>query len=136
MMSVTTRTIRNYLKDGTLIGKKLGGQWRFTADDIKNFLEKGEISTMIANEMKSMANDFVNNINVSEEGDARVCITADLAVSQELANEKSFKICELVNQSEGINIEYKFHYYMMKKVARYLIVAPPAFAEEALGLLK
>jgi excisionase family DNA binding protein len=28
--SMTARTIRNYLKDGTLKGRKIGGQWRFT----------------------------------------------------------------------------------------------------------
>ena len=32
---LTDRTIRNYLKDGKLRGKKIGGQWRFTADDIE-----------------------------------------------------------------------------------------------------
>ncbi len=32
---LTDRTIRNYLKDGRLKGKKIGGQWRFTADDIE-----------------------------------------------------------------------------------------------------
>lgn len=32
---LTDRTIRNYLKDGKLKGKKIGGQWRFTVDDIE-----------------------------------------------------------------------------------------------------
>ncbi|MGM8370207.1 helix-turn-helix domain-containing protein, partial (plasmid) [Clostridium perfringens] len=30
MTRLTSRTIRNYLKDGILEGKKIGGQWRFT----------------------------------------------------------------------------------------------------------
>ena len=29
MTSVTTRTIRNYLRNGILTGTKIGGQWRF-----------------------------------------------------------------------------------------------------------
>ncbi len=32
---LTDRTIRNYLRDGKLKGKKIGGQWRFTVDDIE-----------------------------------------------------------------------------------------------------
>ena len=30
MTSVTTRTIRNYLRNGILKGRKIGGQWRFS----------------------------------------------------------------------------------------------------------
>ncbi|WP_179218472.1 helix-turn-helix domain-containing protein [Saccharibacillus sp. O23] len=35
-LQVTTRTIRNYLKSGELSGTKVGGQWRFTQDDIRH----------------------------------------------------------------------------------------------------
>ena len=35
MTRLTSRTIRNYLKDGILEGKKIGGQWRFTMKDNK-----------------------------------------------------------------------------------------------------
>ena len=31
---MTSRTIRNYLKDGTLTGQKIGVQWRFTEDEV------------------------------------------------------------------------------------------------------
>lgn len=34
-LQVTTRTIRNYLKSGELYGTKVGGQWRFTLNDIR-----------------------------------------------------------------------------------------------------
>lgn len=34
MTSVTTRTIRNYLRNGILKGRKIGGQWRFSLEDI------------------------------------------------------------------------------------------------------
>ena len=35
LTKLTDRTIRNYLSNGTLKGHKVGGQWRFTKDDIK-----------------------------------------------------------------------------------------------------
>ena len=44
MTSTTSRTIRNYLKDGLLKGKKIGGQWRFTEEDIKNFMDSGTVT--------------------------------------------------------------------------------------------
>ena len=34
MTKLTDRTIRNYLAKGNLKGKKIGGQWRFTKNDI------------------------------------------------------------------------------------------------------
>lgn len=39
---MTSRTIRNYLKDGTLTGQKIGVQWRFTEDEIKKLFSRQE----------------------------------------------------------------------------------------------
>lgn len=41
-LEVTTRTIRNYLKEGKLEGTKVGGQWRFSLANIYDFLGKRE----------------------------------------------------------------------------------------------
>ena len=35
LTKLTDRTIRNYLANGSLKGKKIGGQWRFTQSDIR-----------------------------------------------------------------------------------------------------
>lgn len=40
MTSVTTRTIRNYLRNGILKGKKIGGQWRFSLEDIEAMINQ------------------------------------------------------------------------------------------------
>jgi excisionase family DNA binding protein len=37
---LTSRTIRNYLKDGTLRGQKIGVQWRFTEDEVKKLFSR------------------------------------------------------------------------------------------------
>ena len=37
---LTSRTIRNYLKDGTLTGQKIGVQWRFTEEEIRKLFSK------------------------------------------------------------------------------------------------
>jgi excisionase family DNA binding protein len=37
---LTSRTIRNYLKDGTLTGQKIGVQWRFTEDEVKKLFSR------------------------------------------------------------------------------------------------
>ena len=42
MTAVTTRTIRNYLRNGILTGTKIGGQWRFRQEDVMN-VQSGKI---------------------------------------------------------------------------------------------
>lgn len=42
LASVTGRTIRNYLKSGRLIGRKIGGQWRFPEAEVQRLLTGGE----------------------------------------------------------------------------------------------
>ena len=37
---LTSRTIRNYLKDGTLRGQKIGVQWRFTEEEIRKLFSR------------------------------------------------------------------------------------------------
>lgn len=38
LASVTGRTIRNYQKSGRLVGRKIGGQWRFTEGEVQRLL--------------------------------------------------------------------------------------------------
>lgn len=45
LLGVTTRTIRNYLKDGKINGFKIGGRWKFSRDNIEEYIynHKNEI---------------------------------------------------------------------------------------------
>ncbi len=44
LASVTGRTIRNYLKSGRLVGRKIGGQWRFPEAEVQRLLVGGDYS--------------------------------------------------------------------------------------------
>src|SRR5690554_4418192 len=61
MTGLTTRTIRNYLKDGHLKGKKIGVQWRFTEENIKELFEDKDISDSVEEAKNQMVIDFLNN---------------------------------------------------------------------------
>ena len=41
MIGVTTVTIHNYIKSGTLDARKLGGKWYIAEDTIKKFISGG-----------------------------------------------------------------------------------------------
>ena len=64
MTSLTSRTIRNYLKDGSLQGKKIGGQWRFTMDDIKRLFESSSLSKDMIDHTKQELLDFIDGVIV------------------------------------------------------------------------
>lgn len=51
MFGVTTRTIRNYLKDGRLQGRKIGGSWRFSQEDLENFIATETDDSSLYNEL-------------------------------------------------------------------------------------
>lgn len=40
LLGVTTRSIRNYLKEGRLQGQKFAGKWHFSQEDIDNFIKQ------------------------------------------------------------------------------------------------
>lgn len=39
MLSITKRSVMNYISNGRIVGKKIGRVWYFTEEDIKAFLE-------------------------------------------------------------------------------------------------
>ncbi|MBO1300443.1 MULTISPECIES: helix-turn-helix domain-containing protein [Enterococcus] len=39
LLGVTTRSVRNYLREGKLHGTKVGGKWRFSEEDLSDFLQ-------------------------------------------------------------------------------------------------
>ena len=41
MTGLTSRTIRNYIADGRLKGRKIGSQWRFTEADVESLFSAG-----------------------------------------------------------------------------------------------
>ena len=38
ILSVSTRTVNNYIRSGRLRGVKIGGKWRFAGDTLQRFL--------------------------------------------------------------------------------------------------
>lgn len=38
LLKVTERSVYNYIKDGKIKGKKIGGKWRVTEDNFKFYL--------------------------------------------------------------------------------------------------
>ena len=60
MTSLTSRTIRNYLKDGSLQGQKIGGQWRFTMENIKRLFKDSAFIGDLSDNNKRQVYNFIS----------------------------------------------------------------------------
>ena len=59
MTGLTDRTIRNYLKDGTMHGKKIGVQWRFTEADINALFQDVDFSQKLTKAENNLIETFL-----------------------------------------------------------------------------
>ncbi len=137
MTSLTTRTIRNYLKDGILKGRKIGGQWRFTTADIERFMYRGEVTSDLAEKQKNEVMDFMDGRNRKSTEKVQICTIVDLYIPEEQAKEISGKLCILANGFDGkSHLKYNYVYDQAEDKARYTIYAPPEFVADAMDIAK
>jgi len=141
MTSLTTRTIRNYLKDGLLKGKKIGGQWRFTEEDIKNLMDNGDFAKNISNKNREDVLDFLNGVNTFADniGEIQVCSIIDLYQEEEILKSKLEKLGQFINSNnETMNNWMSFHWERIESESkqRVVIFARPQYLIEALKILQ
>ena len=138
MTSMTTRTIRNYLKAGTLKGRKIGGQWRFTGEDIANLMDIGSVSEEMSNNNKQAVIDFIDGVNTNCSDEIQVCAIIDLYHEISVAAEKRDKVLELVNFQMGDkdHMRFVYEYFESEQKGRITLFVPPNLLIEALKALQ
>jgi excisionase family DNA binding protein len=139
MTSLTSRTIRNYLKDGSLRGKKIGGQWRFTAKDIRRLFDNSTCRTEMADERKRQIMDFVDGVNTDMEGEVQVCTIADRYCDNRKDGKKLYeKLVTVINSRPDGSSPARFNYEYMEKEnkARFTLFGDPDFVIDTLQLLR
>ena len=90
----TTRTLRNYIKSGQLDGEKIDGIWKFTPDDISNFMDDPNVSPGIESKHRALVFDFLSKKNAD---DAEICVIISDRLSNVEAELVSQKLCGLIN---------------------------------------
>ncbi len=129
---LSTRTIRNYLKDGKLQGKKIGVQWRFTEENIKNLFTFQEVADSMSEAKHQMVFDFLQKRNIEK---AEVCTIYALACSSnQEAQEMCEQVLEVVNRVKkqgGLKFSFDYH----DGLARYFLVGEPVLIQEVLEFL-
>lgn len=136
---LTSRTIRNYLKNGNLKGKKIGGQWRFTTEDIQNLFDKGDVKKDMSTLKKNEVLDFIDGVKTDVNGPVQICTIADYYCdSEKSGKEMCDKLSQVINSNSdatdgGANFSYE--YVKNESKARFILFGKPLFIIETLKLL-
>ena len=142
MTSLTTRTIRNYIKEGLLKGRKIGGQWRFTEEDIKNLMDNGTYQEEHFRNLKQDVSDFIDGVNTFADniGEIQTCSIIDLYQEKEVIQNKLDKLMEFINspdnQPTGNYMSFSSNYIESEAKERIVIFANPKYLIEALKILE
>ena len=131
---LTTRTIRNYLKEGQLIGRKVGGQWRFTEEDINKLFNKSDELRELSENRHQDVLDFIDGFDTDITGDIQTCSIVDYYCDRETGIYISKKIDDALN-SDGAESKHSFEYIDVQKKARYTIISSPHYMKAVLDIL-
>ncbi|MCL2404394.1 MAG: helix-turn-helix domain-containing protein [Defluviitaleaceae bacterium] len=140
MTMFTTRTIRNYLKDGQLTGRKIGGQWRFTEDDIGKFMNQGGVNDKIKSEKKQDVLDFLEGIFTEYSGEIQTCTIIDIYKPIEAVKTIKDELIMLpgtMAKSDNAHSNRMSYGYNEKEgCARFILFGSPRYIGEAMKILE
>lgn len=104
--SLTTRTLRNHLRQGTLTGEKVDGAWRFTAEDVEAFMAQAPVRRSIRANHSAVVFDFLADTLKRQN---RVCVILDYAAGIDEAAGIARFYCEQANRSTDIEMRCDQH---------------------------
>ena len=131
----TTRTIRNYLKDGSLKGRKIGGQWRFTQEDLEQFWEQGKVTEKIISDSKQDVLDFVEGVLPEYTGSVQSCLIVDIYQPIDAITEIKEKLMLQMDTGSGDFKRFYFSYDENDNKARFTLFGPPKHLTAALKII-
>lgn len=117
MTGLTTRTIRNYLNDGQIVGEKIGGKWFFTHDHYAEMLENPYVAAAIKAKHHAPVLDFMR---ADKKPCQAVCLIIDRCVSEDEAMRLSDRVCSLVEEYDTV----VFRFEKKKNHVRMILTGP------------
>lgn len=116
---LTDRTIRTYIKNGFLHGKKDGGIWTFTEEELGEFLAQDYVNQSIQTKAESIIKDFIINKKKIRN---YMCTILDYPVnSLDHAEAISDTILKEMTENQMSDINFYYNYDKKIKNARIII---------------
>lgn len=126
---LTTRTLRNYIKDGLLEGDKPDGNWTFTDEQISSFVSHPSVFPSIQAKNRAIVYDFLGNEKKKKN---EICSIIDYQISKHQANHLCAVLCEEINKTKYNNIRFSFEH--KNNNARIIVSGPDEFINEFIAL--
>ena len=114
---LSTRTLRNYLKINVLQGEKVDGTWKFTEENLNEFLSNPYVKPSIKAKNKAVIYDFLVEDKKRENV---ACHILDAYVEDDEAKEISEFFCNKINQNPDMN-NLKFSFEKNGKNVRVIL---------------
>jgi len=130
MLSLHPRTIRRYLKAGTLKGTKIGGEWRIKRSDLQVMLGNPEVVNELRTTWDSGVAEFLSVKQNSLEAGCQICTIVDCNFSgSEEAQDVSSALLGIVNLYKSGKNETRFQYSYNSETgkARFILWGSPDY---------
>ena len=132
MTKLTDRTIRNYLAKGNLKGVKVGGQWRFTKEDVKALFSNDKFEDDMKNKTENTIVNFFNSANYEN----KVCAIFKFSLKRMSREERSAFYAKSKEIREKENIKEKISFVDDNGNTTMVIVATPEQISQISDLIK
>ncbi|MGL5676917.1 MAG: helix-turn-helix domain-containing protein [Cellulosilyticaceae bacterium] len=120
MTMLSTRTIRNYIKQGFLDGEKIEGVWQFTSEDLYKFFDHDFVRQSVDSKKNGIVYDYMST---RKKEVPTVCAVYDYPMNPIEAQTFCNKLLERVNSNEYG--EVRFSYQHRKDMSRIIVVGDP-----------
>ena len=105
MTGLTTRTLRNYIKSGVLIGEKVEGIWRFAETDFEKFISNPNVKPSIRAKNNALVYDFLLD---GKKKVNQICTIIDLYEKDGNPRDLSRWFCDYINHNKEEDIRFTF----------------------------
>ena len=112
---LSTRTLRNYIKDGLLKGDKPDGNWSFTDQEITEFLSHPSVKPSIQAKKEHTS-----------------CVILDYVLETHHANHLCAVLCKSINETSYQHVRFSFEH--KNRNARITLSGPEPFITEMMNL--
>lgn len=136
MTGLTGRTIRNYLADGRLRGRKIGSQWRFTESDITALFSAPEAVSSAA---QAAGNNAVSEfLKPQSRSSVTICSVIDYpSPTADATAAMSKMISDTISSFiDGDSISFTYQYLDDVSVGRFTIVGPIDLVSKLVKLIR
>ncbi len=106
MSGFTTRTLRNYLTQGLLNGKKVDGAWQFSLEEIDRFFSEPFVREGMRIKRNNIVYDFLADVS---KKDRRTCVILDLPVSMKEGGDLSSFFCKMMMSAKDTVFTFDRH---------------------------